>query len=42
MKTLEIYAELSPLIPNAVRRTFAGGTLKELKLFECHHDNEKT
>jgi len=42
MKTLEIYAELSPLIPNAVRRTFAGGTLKEFKLFECHHDNEIT
>ena len=28
MKTLEIYAELNPLIPNAVRRTFADVTLK--------------
>jgi hypothetical protein len=40
MKTLEIYAELSPLIPNDVRRIFADVTLTELKLFECHHDNE--
>jgi hypothetical protein len=42
MKTLEIYAELSLLIPNAVRRTFADVTLKEFKLLECHHDNEIT
>ena len=42
MKTLEIYAELSPLIRNAVRRTFADVTLKEFTLFECHHDNEIT
>jgi hypothetical protein len=40
MKTLEMYAELSPLIPNATRRIFADVTLTELKLFECHHDNE--
>ena len=31
MKTLEIYAELNPLIPNAVRRTFADVTLKQFK-----------
>jgi len=42
MKTLEIYAELSLLIPNAVRKTFADVTLKEIKLFECHHDKEIT
>jgi len=42
MKTLEIYAELSPLIRNPVRRTFADVTLKEFKLFECHQDNEIT
>jgi hypothetical protein len=40
MNTLEIYDELNPLIPNAARRTFADVTLRQLKLFECHHDNE--